>query len=133
MRLSPLPLLIVALAGCSPREVPNVSLAGTVTLDSLPLKEGIIIFYSETPGAPTVSADIKDGKFEAPTIPQGKYLAAIRSKTVDTATGGPVTSDTGAPTAKAKPDPIPLIYREPSVPVDASRSNDSVKIELKSK
>jgi hypothetical protein len=132
LRIKPLLLLLLA-AGCrGDGTVPTVPVQGTVTLDGVPLAAGFVVFHPVTEGAPPVSATVTKGAFEVPAIPPGQYKAAVRSRAFEMP-AGPVDSGSAAPSERAAPDPVPLRYREPSIPVEIGRANEPIKIELTKK
>jgi hypothetical protein len=63
-----LAVVFICVAGCSSSDG---TVNGTVTLDSQPLKEGIVRFVPVGGKSQTATANIKDGKFTA-TVPPGE-------------------------------------------------------------
>jgi hypothetical protein len=131
------PILLAALAigGCNADSsapvdpYPRVAVAGTVTLDDLPLSEGMIQLdpAPDTKG-PTASGEIHQGKFaiEKPLGPvSGKYKVRISGR--PPAKINEQEQPGGTP--KVKPDPVPSKYNsksklETDVPAEGSPTLD---------
>src|SRR5262245_44083135 len=57
---------------------PVARLGGSVTLDATPIAEGSLQFVPQDPGRGSpVAAAIKDGRYAAPAVPQGKVRVLI--------------------------------------------------------
>ena len=81
--LSLLPILGLAVAGCGGG---SATCSGTVTLDGVPLKEGIITFDPYTHG-PDAYGQVKDGAFTISTgqkegLDSGRYRVSISASTI---------------------------------------------------
>lgn len=126
-------LAAVLLAGCKPGLPPTVSVSGTVTVDKVPVKSGLIVFYPhDKDGIGPVSCTITDGKYEAPTIPKGKYLVAIREGSAPPGYGEQVSSDFGTPSPKDKrKGNIPSQYSQPTLDADVTADNANLNFDLR--
>lgn len=120
--------LACGLAGCQQARPlpPSVGLAGAVTQGGEPLADGQLMLYPlDKPGAAPVGVDIKDGRYDAPVVPKGKYRVVLSA----TAAPRQITSsgDVAAP-ANGPPPPIETL---PQTVVEISTPSSQFDIDLK--
>jgi hypothetical protein len=129
--------LIAALIGCGGSGLPKtVQLGGTVTLDGKPLTNVLIFFASaDKDGEPPVVAQVTDGRYAAPVVPQGKYRVTFRpGDFLGTEPTGPVGSNFGAnPNLRPSRSPLPDRYREQYQAIEALADNLNLNFELTTK
>ena len=79
--VSPLLLLLVAVAGCGTHDDSRAAVSGTIKLDGEPIKQGTISFIPEEKG-PTAGTVIRDGEYSIPQdvgVFVGKNKVEVRS------------------------------------------------------
>jgi hypothetical protein len=129
--------LLAALIGCGGSGLPRtVQLGGTVTLDGKPLSNALIFFAAaDRDGAAPVVAQVTDGRFAAPIVPQGRYRVTFRpSDFLGTEPTGPVGSNFGTKSnLRESKSPLPDKYREQFETIDATADKLDLKFELTTK
>ena len=141
------PILTLAMIGCSKRydDLPREPVAGTVTMDGLPLPEAVIQFSaageaakSPTPGANT---EIKEGQFSIPReegLVPGTYKVSVSHavlKEVQPKGKGQVNTSIPNRHKQLGPEQIPARYNsqtELKAEIKPGSSRD-LKFELQSK
>ena len=104
-------VILACLVGCSDNGPPMGQVKGRVTLDGIPIKEGVINFFSKDGSTKTVSTFILNGEYDV-MVPVGSQRVEISCVSV--------------PELKAGQNPETLIGRE----IIPSRYNSSSELEL---
>jgi hypothetical protein len=129
--------LLAALLGCGGSGLPKtVQLGGTVTLDGKPLSNVLIFFNAaDKDGVAPVVAQVIDGRFSTPVVPQGKYRVTFRpSDFLGTEPNGPVGSDFGTKSnLQPSKSPLPDKYRTQGPTIEAMDDKSDLKFELTTK
>jgi hypothetical protein len=85
--------IVCLCAGCNAPSNGRLEVAGSVTLDKVPLDQGVITFYDPAGSRPSSGAAIVDGKYHLPAgkgLLPGDYKVAIDSADATGETASPI-------------------------------------------